>query len=93
MTARTALFAYDIHENRLRRHSLRTLREWRLDGQLSVRECLLEPGQAQILFGQLQSELDATSDDLLFAWVQHQRSILTRGKGRAALTPGLILAA
>ena len=93
MTARTALFAYDIHDNRLRRHSLRTLREWRLDGQLSVHECLLEPGQAQTLFGQLQAELDATSDHLLFAWVQHHRPILTRGKGRAALTPGLVLAA
>lgn len=94
MTARTALFAYDIHDNRLRHHSLRTLREWRLDGQLSVHECLLEPGQAQTLFGQLQADLDVTCDHLLFAWVQHQRPILTRGKGRnAAHTPGLVLAA
>lgn len=94
MTARTALFAYDIHDDRLRRHSLRTLREWRLDGQLSVHECLIAPGEAQALFGQLQRDLDDTSDHLLFAWVQSQRPILARGKGRTcALTPGLVLAA
>jgi CRISPR-associated protein Cas2 len=91
---RTALFAYDIHDNRLRRLSLRILREWRLDGQLSVHECLLEPSEAAAVFGQLQQDLDPVRDQLLFAWVQTHRPILARGKGcMAAATPGLILAA
>lgn len=92
MATRTALFAYDIHDDRLRWHSLRTLRAWRLDGQLSVHECLLEPAAAQALFDQLKQGLDPASDQLLLAWVQTQRPILARGKGRAT-TPGLILAA
>lgn len=94
MTHRTALFAYDIQDNRLRRLSLRTLREWRLDGQLSVHECLLTEAEATALFAQLNQDLDPATDRLLFAWVQAQRPILARGTGRVATaTPGLLLAA
>lgn len=91
---RTAIFAYDIQNHRVRRHALRTLREWRLDGQLSVHECLLSEAEATRLFEQLTRDLEPTTDHLLFAWVQGHRAILARGKGRSAiLNDGLLLAA
>ncbi len=94
MPHRTALLAYDIQDDRLRRLSLRTLQEWRLDGQLSVHECLLTEAEATALFAQLNQNLDPASDRLLFAWVQAQRPVLARGQGRVATaTPGLLLAA
>lgn len=82
MSLRTAIVAYDIHDNRVRRLALRTLREWRLDGQLSVHECILQAPQAQQLFTQLAKGLDPQTDCLLFAWVQAHRPTLVRGKGR-----------
>ena len=94
MPTRTAIFAYDIHDHRQRRLSLRTLREWRLDGQLSVHECVLSEQEAAGLFDQLNCGLDPATDRLLFAWVQGHRATLARGKGRAAmLSDGLLLAA
>ena len=91
MPPRTAIFAYDIHNNRIRRGSLRTLREWRLDGQLSVHECVLSETEANQLFADLNERLEPETDCLLFAWVQAHRPILARGKGRAAAThPGLL---
>ena len=89
-----AIFAYDIRDNRLRRHSLRTLREWRLDGQLSVHECLLSEQEATQVFARLSRDLDPATDGLLFAWVQEHRAVLARGKGRhAVLDSHLLLAA
>ena len=94
MPTRTAIFAYDIHERCLRRFSLRTLREWRLDGQLSVHECLLSEQDATRLFDELNRDLDPATDGLLFAWVQGHRAVLARGKGRQRLAhDGLLLAA
>ncbi len=94
MPPRTAVFAYDIHDDRLRRLTLRTLREWRLEGQLSVHECVLGPLEATDVFERLRRELDPATDRLLFAWVQRQRPILALGKGRgASLDTGLLLAA
>jgi len=94
MPVRTAIFAYDIRDNRQRRLSLHTLREWRLDGQLSVHECVLDEQEAAQLFAQLNQGLDPSSDALLFAWVQGHRAVLARGKGRAAtFNEGLLLAA
>ncbi len=94
MPHRTALIAYDIQDDRLRRRALRTLREWRLDGQLSVHECLLTEAEAVALLAQLNQDLDPATDRLLFAWVEGQRPILARGTGRvAAVSPGLLLAA
>jgi CRISPR-associated protein Cas2 len=92
MSHRTALFAYDIHNDRLRRLSLRSLREWRLDGQLSVHECVLTFPEATALFTQLNQDLDPQTDHLLFAWVQSQRPILARGRGRAGTTQSGLLA-
>jgi len=91
MPQRTAIIAYDIHDNRIRRGSLRTLREWRLDGQLSVHECVLSETEAAALFEYLNDNLDLETDRLLFAWVQGHRPILARGKGRiAAASAGLV---
>jgi len=91
MPVRTAIIAYDIHDNRVRRGSLRTLREWRLDGQLSVHECVLSEPEAAALFVQLNEDLDPQTDCLLFAWVQGHRPTLARGKGRTTgAHPGLL---
>lgn len=94
MPQRTALFAYDISDDRVRRRALRRVREWRLDGQLSVHECRLTDVEAARLFECLRADLDFAGDHLLFAWVAAQRPILARGKGRAAVaTTDLLLAA
>ncbi len=94
MTHRIALIAYDIQDDRQRRRALRTLREWRLDGQLSVHECLVTATEAAALWARLNQHLDPAIDRLLCAWVQGQRPILARGTGRVAVTsPGLLMAA
>ncbi len=90
MPPRTAIFAYDIHNSRVRRLSLRTLREWRLDGQLSVHECVMNEAAAAALFQQLNDDLDPQTDCLLFAWVQAHRPTLARGTGRTGAYPGLL---
>jgi CRISPR/Cas system-associated endoribonuclease Cas2 len=90
MPERTALFAYDIHDPRVRRAALRSVCAWRLDGQLSVHECVLGEAEAGLLFDQLNDNLDPRTDCLLFAWVQGHRPILARGLGRAAPRGGLL---
>lgn len=91
MPLRTALIAYDIHDDRVRRLSLRTLRAWRLDGQLSVHECMLNEREAAQVFTQINDDLDPQTDCLLFAWVHAHRPVLVRGKGRSlAASPGLL---
>lgn len=82
MERRPALVAYDIADDRKRRAALRILREWRLDGQLSVHECLLTAPEATELVCQLAEVLDPNTDRLLLAWLNTRRSILARGKGR-----------
>lgn len=94
MSSRLAVFAYDIRDDKVRRHALKTLREWRLDGQLSVHECQVDAIQARRLFEQLGDELDPATDAWLFTWVEGHRAVLARGKGRTtALQDGLLLAA
>ncbi len=82
MERRPAVIAYDIVEDRIRRAALRILREWRLDGQLSVHECLLSAEEAAELFVQLAEVFDPTTDRLLLAWLHTRRPALARGKGR-----------
>jgi len=86
MERKAAVIAYDISEDRTRRAALRVLREWRLDGQRSVHECLLDPQEATELFVQLAETLDPATDRLLLAWLQARRPALARGKGRIART-------
>jgi CRISPR-associated protein Cas2 len=86
MDRRPAVIAYDIAEDRTRRAALRVLREWRLDGQLSVHECLLDAQEAAELFVQLGETLDPATDRLLLAWIHTRRPALARGRGRIAHT-------
>jgi CRISPR-associated protein Cas2 len=86
MERRPAVIAYDIADDRTRRAALRILREWRLDGQLSVHECLLSATEAAELFVQLAEVLDPETDRLLLAWLHTRRPALARGKGRVDAT-------
>jgi len=58
MSARPAIVAYDIASNRSRRRVRGILAEWRVDGQLSVHECLLTTVQAEELFSHIAVEID-----------------------------------
>ncbi len=86
MGRRPAVIAYDISKDAVRRAALRILREWRIDGQLSVHECLLSDSEAAELFVQLAEELDPTTDRLLLAWLNPLRPALARGKGKVSMT-------
>ena len=83
MSARPAIVAYDIACNRRRRRVRGVLAEWRVDGQLSVHECLLTTVQAEELFSHIAVEIDPVDDRLLLAWVVPGRRVLARGRGRA----------
>jgi CRISPR-associated protein Cas2 len=82
MSRRPAVVAYDIRSNRTRRAVLRVLREWRVDGQLSVHECLLSTREAEELFVQLCGAIDPDTDRLLLAWLEPHRPLQARGTGR-----------
>jgi len=86
MDRRPAVIAYDIADARVRRAALRILREWRLDGQRSVHECLINAQEAAELFVQLGETLDPATDRLLLAWLNTRRPALARGRGRIAYT-------
>jgi CRISPR-associated protein Cas2 len=86
MHRRPAVIAYDISADRTRRAVFRVLREWRLDGQRSVHECLLGEQEADELFLQLARELDPATDRLLLAWLNPRRPALARGTGRIGAT-------
>ena len=89
---RAAVIAYDISDNRTRRAVLRILREWRLDGQKSVHECLLTEAEAAELILQLAAEMDPETDRLLLAWLEARRPALARGRGNADTANRLLLA-
>ncbi len=81
MKRQAAVIAYDIVSNRRRRRLRRLLAAWRLDGQYSVFECRLTPGEAEELFLQLTREMDLSEDRLLMVWVpQPQKSKTLVGK-------------
>ncbi|WP_295888530.1 CRISPR-associated endonuclease Cas2 [uncultured Thiohalocapsa sp.] len=82
MQRRIAVIAYDIASNRTRRAVLKVLREWRLDGQKSVHECLLSDAEAAELFIQLGEQIDPDTDRLLLAWLPPRRGMHARGLGR-----------
>ena len=85
------MIAYDIREDRTRRAALRILREWRLDGQRSVHECMLTKNEAAELFVQLAGVMDQETDRMLLAWLDHRGQALARGKGRiGGGVPGLL---
>ena len=74
--------AYDISKNKVRSRVRKILREWNLGNQKSVYECRLTRGQAEELFLQLSREIDLKTDNILMAWLEPRRKILTRGLGR-----------
>lgn len=75
------IVAYDISGDRARRAALRILSEWRLDGQRSVHECLLDRQEAATLFARLTELLDPETDRLLLTRVHPRRCALARGLG------------
>lgn len=91
MPRRPAVIAYDIRDDRTRRAALRILREWRLDGQRSVHECLLTQAEAAELFVQLADVMDPETDRMLLAWLNHRGQAHARGKGHiGGGHPGLL---
>lgn len=71
------VFAYDIACDRRRNSALRLLRQWRIDGQLSVHECRLSQPHATELFLQLAATLDPKTDKLLLVRtdLRHRRDV------------------
>ncbi|NWH03866.1 CRISPR-associated endonuclease Cas2 [Desulfobacter latus] len=80
---RPIVVAYDISKNKIRSRVRKILREWNLSNQKSVYECRLTRAQAEELFLQLSHEIDNKTDNLLMAWLEPRRQILTRGLGKA----------
>ena len=80
--SRPIVVAYDISVNKKRAAVRKILKEWNLDNQKSVYECRLTQAQAEELFLQLSHEIDTKTDNLILAWVEPRRKILTRGLGR-----------
>ena len=74
--------AYDISKNKTRARVRKILKEWNLGNQKSVYECRLTQAQAEELFLQLSHEIDPKTDNILMAWLDPRRKILTRGLGR-----------
>ena len=74
------ILSYDIKDNRRRDRVRKALKEWRLEGQKSVNECLLTRTQAQELFQQLRELCDPDEDRLLLAWIAPKRAIIEYGQ-------------
>lgn len=86
MPKRTAtVIAYDISDSGRRCRAARIMRQWRLDGQRSVAECLLSLSEADELFLQLTDCLDDAHDRLLLCRIPHGRSLHRRGAGKGAV--------
>ena len=71
---RPVVIAYDVSEERTRRRLLRLLRGWRIEGQLSVHECLVSSREAEELYIQLRELIDE-GDRLLLAWLDPARPV------------------
>ena len=76
------LICYDITDDKTRKKIFTIMKSWRIDGQKSVHECRLSPQSAQELFIQLNEFINQKTDRLLFAQLEQNRSILTRGIGK-----------
>ncbi len=86
---RPIVIAYDVSCNEHRGKILRILKNWRLDGQKSVHECLLTPTEAEELFLQISQHINIKTDVLLFAWLEPKRKVLCRGTGKNAISSTL----
>jgi CRISPR-associated endonuclease Cas2 len=59
------VFSYDIASPKNARAVRRVLKRWRLDGQLSVHEAIVTPGQAESLGVELAELVDPETDSLM----------------------------
>ncbi len=84
--SKSIVVAYDISKNKVRARVRRILKEWNLGNQKSVYECRLTQAQAEELFLQLSHEIDKKTDNLLMAWLEPKRKILTLGQGKHTST-------
>jgi CRISPR-associated protein Cas2 len=82
MTSHPVIVAYDISRNKTRTKVRKVLREWNLDNQKSVYECRLTQAQAEELFLQLGQSIDPDTDNLIMAWIEPRRKVLSRGLGK-----------
>lgn len=82
MTPRPIIVAYDISKNKARARVRKVLREWNLDNQKSVYECRLTQVQAEELFLQLSEAINTETDNLIMAWVEPRRKVLSKGLGK-----------
>jgi CRISPR-associated protein Cas2 len=82
MKRKPAIIAYDIHSSWCRRRVYRCLQAWRVDGQLSVHECLLSEREAEELYLQLGALIDPATDKLLLAWLAPNSLVYGRGTGQ-----------
>ena len=80
--SRPIVVAYDIVKNKIRARVRKILKEWNLDNQKSVYECRLTQYQAEELFLQISHEIDKKTDNLIMAWLEPKRKILTLGLGK-----------
>jgi len=73
MKRKAAIIAYDVAKTQRRKRLCRKLKQWSLDGQYSVFECLLTTREATELFLDLAAEIDNNTDRLLLAWLDNRR--------------------
>ncbi len=78
MAKRKVVVAYDISDNKTRKRVRKILKDWRIGGQKSVHECLLSMNEAQELFIQLSAPLNHSTDSLMMAWIDSNRTVLCR---------------
>jgi len=79
---RSVIVTYDISDNKIRTKAFKILKDWRIDGQKSVHECLLTNNQAMELFLQLNTPLNQNTDKLMMVWLDSHKKVLCRGLGR-----------
>lgn len=78
-----AIIAYDISNQKISYKLRKILKAWRIEGQKSVHECLLNQRQADQLFKELSSLIDPNTDKLLLAWINPYQPIINRGTGNS----------
>ncbi len=81
MKRKPAIIAYDIGNPVRRRRVHKRLQQWRIDGQKSVHECLLNHKEAEELYVQLLELIDPQGDKLMLAWLSPNAEVNGRGVG------------
>jgi CRISPR-associated protein Cas2 len=84
------IIAYDISKNKTRYRVHKILKAWRIDGQKSVHECILDPNRAQELFIQICGDINPKTNSLMMARIEPHRKILYRGIGKERIKNGMV---